>query len=281
MTTEFYLTLTRGAQPDAIAGALGEGLEALGYERYDPFPGGKGPARIWKDKVTAFIAPPREGWTCIAGRVPAEAIAKASAELDAPLLHLWLTGDMWGYLLFAGGDDLHDVEALADFVRPGRTLDDVQRALTGELDGLPLDPAEVEDESALPGNVIALAADHDVDMEKAQQMIDKWNRRIFGRLGKKDKEAAGARTEAEAMLQGEPSIWGTHCGKRLRAFAAALAMPAGWHQPAFEVIRDAYTVARRRQQNPNATLLPSDEQALARLPGAADYLPVYYGTTRS
>ncbi len=277
MSNEFYLTLTRHPDPAAVADALGAGLRAQGYTPYDPFPGGNGPARIWTSKVTAFVAPPRAGWVCIIGRVPVAALAKAGATLGSPMLHLWLTPEIWGYLLFVDGDEAMDMTALDGFLRPSRTLDDLRRAVAGSLDNMPLDPIDPT-EGALPENIIIMADEHNVDMDKAQKMIDKYTGKLLGKLGKRGGSAERAeQTAALNALQGVPSIWESACGRRLRAFAACLALPENWHRPGLETIRAAYAVVRRKRANPNATLLASDISAHAALPDAEAYLPVYFG----
>ncbi|MBN1285721.1 MAG: hypothetical protein JXB47_10005 [Anaerolineae bacterium] len=284
MSTEFYLTLARRAAPAAVAEALGAALETRAYLPYDPFPGGAGPARIWADKVTAFVAPAQDGWTRVIGRVPPEALAAASASLATPLLHLWLTGATWGFFLFVDGDDLTDAAALAGFLRPQCTTDDLQRAMAGDIDTAALPPIEGEPgDDALPENVAVLAADRNIDMSKAQRMIEKYTGKIFSKLDRQsqDQDDEAVRAAAMEALRGGPALWETACGRRLRAFAACLDLPRGWHSPALETVRDAYTVARRKAAYPTATLLPGDRRALDKLPGAGDYLPVYFGVPKS
>lgn len=281
MSTEFYLTMARDIDSAALAEALSAALQAEGYTAYDPFPGGEGPARIWAEKVTAFVSPPRDGWVSVIGRVPPKVLAAASETLDTPLLHLWLTAPTWGYLLFVDGDDKTDINALAGFLRPESSIDDLQQAMTGEIDSAALDPIEGETgEDTLPENVLALAADHDVDMDKAQRMIDKYTNKIFSKLDTTETDAddAALREAAlKALHGGESSLWNTPNGQRLRAFATCLALPEDWYQPAMETVRDAYTVVRRSTVRPGGTLLPSDMRALNKLPNAGEYLPVYYG----
>ncbi|MCZ7542624.1 MAG: hypothetical protein M5R40_03370 [Anaerolineae bacterium] len=85
------------------------------------------------------------------------------------------------------------------------------------------------------------------------------------------------RAEARRALAASPSLWETPSGQRLRAFAACLALPPAWHSPTLDEARQAYIVARRRALRPDASLLPGDEAALARLPDALDYTPLYFG----
>ncbi len=273
----FYMTLIPDSSAAAAAEALGQSLEALGYMHYDPFPGGAGPARIWKERVTAFAAPARGSWVRIIGQAPTEALAAASARLGVPLLYVWLTGEMWGYLLFQNGNEAMDAEDLGDMLRAGCTPDDVREAVAGNLDAISLAPIEEESAGALPDDVVVLAAEHEVDMSKAERMIDKYAGKIFAKLDRQGETDQAARDAAIQALQGGPSIWETSCGKRLRAFTACLALPEGWHRPALADLREAHTVVRRKTQNPNASLLPGDERALQSVPDAGDYIPIYYG----
>ena len=113
--------------------------------------------------------------------------------------------------------------------------------------------------------------------------IDKWTGKVFSKLdkaGSADQDEAVRQAAAQALLGG-PSIWDEPCGKRLRAFAACLALPEAWHRLALDDIRDAYTVVRRKGVNPNATLLQSDERAMTKLSDAGDYLPLYFGIPKS
>jgi hypothetical protein len=280
MKADCYLTLVQSEDAPAVARALRSSLEALGFQPYDPFPGGSSPPALWEQTVKAFVEPARDGWVRVLGKLRAEALSSASAMLDTPLLHLWLTGEMWGYLLFVEGADAMDEEALGSLLRPGRSLDDLRRAMAGELGTVPLDPVSwVEGEDgALPDEVKRLAEGRGVDTSKAQRMIDRWADGLFSRL---DKESGGQatpmRAQADHALEAAPCLWSTPAGQRMRAFAACLALPPEWHSPTLDEVRGAYMVARRKAHRPGAALLPGEETALARLPNAVSYLPLYFG----
>ncbi len=281
MTTDLYLTLVRREDAPAVAAGLADALNALGFQPYDPFPGGTAPSVLWKETVRAFVEPARGGWTRVLGQVRPEALERASAALGAPALHLWLARGFWGYLFFVEGEDAVDVEALAGLLRPGRSLDDVRQALGGEIDPAQLAPMSgAGDPAVLPEDVQHLAEARGVNMDKAQRMIEQWTNKLFSKLDKQSGGAASAmRAQAGDALAATPSLWDTSSGQRLRAFAACLALPAGWHHPALDDVRQAYIVARRKAQRPGASLLPGDEAALARVPDAAGYIPLYFGMT--
>ena len=50
-----------------------------------------------------------------------------------------------------------------------------------------------------------------------------------------------------------------------------------WRAPDFVTLRDAYALHKRRQRSPNATLYPGDAEALAAVPDALTYTPIYAG----
>jgi hypothetical protein len=50
-----------------------------------------------------------------------------------------------------------------------------------------------------------------------------------------------------------------------------------WRDPDFVTLRDAYALHKRRERSPNATLYPGDAEALAAVPDALTYTPVYAG----
>lgn len=255
------------AAADALVGAL----TACGYERYDPFPGGTGLAPAWKQRVRHFVAPSRSGWVRILGEPEPAALPLLAAALGVPLLHAWLVDDESGLTVWtaAGRDD--SPAAFAAWLRDGCTPDVFQRALAGQ------GPAPAAPKAAdslgvpLPDDVQALA--DLVDMDQAGQMMARLTRSLFGRLGDR---ADAMQEEARAMLSGEP-IWETAAGRRLRAAVACLRVPEDWQQPDEGDLRAAYQVARSRKHNPRGLRLPGDDAALARVPDALAYLPVYAG----
>ncbi|MCZ7542623.1 MAG: hypothetical protein M5R40_03365 [Anaerolineae bacterium] len=209
MTNDVYLTLIRHEDAPVIARALARALEALGFARYDPFPGGDSPAALWQETVRAFVAPARDGWTRVLGQTPPDALERAQAAFGAPALHLWLTRDVWGFLLFAEGADAVDVAALAGLLRPGRSLADVQQALGGEIDPAQLPPMGADDapaalprRRATPGRVAprqhgpGAAHDRQLDGQALRQTGPPERRRG---LADARRSAAGARRVAVAV----------------------------------------------------------------------------------
>jgi hypothetical protein len=139
-------------------------------------------------------------------------------------------------------------------------------------------PAAPED-SALPGELNRLARSRNVNPAQAARMMDRLTGSLFGKLDRHSGgEASAARHQARALLQGKGGPnWTSAAGRRLEAIAALLTLPPEWRDPSFEVLRDAYHAARRLKRNPRASLLPDEREALARVPYALDYTPLYYG----
>ncbi len=262
MAAEFHLTLIRSDDRDVVASSLRDALEALGFVPYDPFPGGFG-SGILKPvrEVRAFVEPARDGWVRVPGVLVPEALARVSVGMGT-ILHVWLgTPPMWGYLVFSDGETTTDPAALRPFLLPGKGLDDVERVLIGDL------PESVQGPS---DEVERLAERYGVDARKAAGMIGRLQRDIFSKIGASDDEVR----RAEDALRAD--LWRGNGGIRLKALMACLDVPAGWRWPDFDAIRAAYIVARTRERDPDATPMPGDEEALAAVPDALDYVPIYY-----
>ena len=85
------------------------------------------------------------------------------------------------------------------------------------------------------------------------------------------------RDQAQALVRGDGADWDSIPGRRLRAVAALLSIPEDWRTPPYEDVREAYHVARLLARNPKAKLLPGEREALAAVPDAIQYTPVYVG----
>ncbi len=115
---------------------------------------------------------------------------------------------------------------------------------------------------ALPQDVQALA--QRVDLKQAGAMFS----RLSGNLMKKTGGDPG-----DLLRQPE---WNSTDGARIRALMDCLSIP-DWRTPDFVTLRDAYALHERRRRSPNATLYPGDAEALAAVPGALAYTPIYGG----
>jgi len=264
MTAWHSLFIPSTDQP-AVVQALQAALVELGYRPFNPF--GLVPGKAYPRAVRLFVSPPRAGWVRVIGQ-PDERLLPRLSQL-APCLLVWLDGAEGDVQLYTDGQPA-DPEALVEFLRPGRTEDDLKNALgrptvsAATTEPLPLD--------ALPDDVKALA--RGVDMKHA--------RRLFARLSGTTARRSGASEDvarqAQALIAaGSPPDWQSGSGRWLIEVLACLSIPDGWQRPDFTTLRDAYQVRARLQQRPNASLYPGDAEALEAVPDALDYTPVYAG----
>jgi hypothetical protein len=63
----------------------------------------------------------------------------------------------------------------------------------------------------------------------------------------------------------------------LMSCMSLLRVPKSWREPDFPTLRTAYWLHLRRRTQPNAPLLPGDDNALRRVPDALSYTPLYGG----
>ena len=111
-----------------------------------------------------------------------------------------------------------------------------------------------------------------VDMRQAQKMFDRLNAGLTQRSGN-----SGNETAVRSLLQGNRPQWNSVGGAQIRELMARLTIPSGWQEPDFITLRDAYQLHERRRRNPNAPLYPGDEEAMAAVTNALDYIAVYAG----
>ncbi len=258
-----------------IAAALLERLAALGYIPYDPFPGGSGTPPGPKKFLRAFAAPPTEGWVRILGEVAVETLSGLSA--GRTVLHAWLVEGESRIDAYRNGTP--DSGGLAAHLKPGKTPDDLERALQGAA---PTPTGQGRPASGpLSGELEQLARQRGVNAEQANRMIERLTGRLFGKLDRQSGgEASALQDQARAMIGGAHGAkpdWNGPAGRRLLALAQVLALPPNWREPDFDAVREAYQVARRLQKNPGARLLPDEQDALRAVPDAMHYQPIYVG----
>ena len=267
-----------------IEAALHDALAAQGYQPYDPFPGGTGTPPGLIDLVRCFVAPPVDGWTRILGE-PGAAVPALSAALDVPLLYGWIDGGDGGFSVWRDGERDDSADALAAFLRPGCS----RPALDEALHGTPPTPREQNQPpalhalvgDALPPEVAQLAQARAVNAGQADRLIQRLSGNLFGKLNRQAGGADGnVQAEARALLAGQADPWAGPGGQRVLALANLLALPAAWRDPAWEVVRDAYQLARLHQRSPRLPLMPGDQETLAAVPDALAYRPVYRGRAR-
>ena len=98
--------------------------------------------------------------------------------------------------------------------------------------------------------------------------------KLFERMSATLARKTNADPAADDLLK-QPD-WSSAGGQRIRALMDCLAVP-DWQAPDFVTLRDAYALHHRRQRSPQARLYPGDAEALAAVPDALAYTPVYGG----
>lgn len=283
MTEHWYCLYVPLPDSQAVAGALRDVLTAAGYQAFDPFPGGTGTPPRLRDTVRQFVTPAADGWVRVVGEPDVSVFPALSERLGVNLLLGWLDAGDGGFarIKAAGREDAPD--SLQDFLAPGRTPDDLRRALAGQVRVAPVEsdspPVAVVDANAIPDDIRELAQNRDVDPRRAEKMFEKISGGLFGRLSKGDRDASPDEiAQARALVSGGgQDHWNTLAGQRVRAAAEALALPDNWRLPDWAAVRDAYQVHRLRQRAPRMALMPGDRESMAKVPDALDYEPVYMG----
>ncbi len=227
-------------------------LAALGYTFYDPF--GLIPGKAYPQAVRLFVAPARGGWTRVLGD-PDPALPPPLSQ-TAPCLLVALDGSDARIEVYANGEPSSPETALASYLASPDCLD---RPLASEASGAALGGVALD---ALPDDVQALA--QRVDLKQAESMFA----RLSGNLAAKTGGDPG-------NLLRQPD-WDSTGGRKIRALMDCLNIP-DWRAPDFVTLRDAYALHKRRQRSPNATLYPGDAEALAAVPDALTYTPIYAG----
>jgi len=252
------------AEPEAVAASLRASALALGYTVFDPF--GLIPGRAYPHAIRLFVGPQVGGWL----RVVGEADARQLPELArlGPGLALGLDGGSASIAFWADGAPAGP-DALAAYLRPGFSADDLERILAAadagsrRAESLPLD--------ALPGDIQQMAAG--VDLKQARSMFTRLTGSTLGKAG-----GGSSADQARALLAaGEPPDWTSGGGARISRLMGCFTVPHDWRAPDFTTLRDAYQLHLRRQRRPNADLYPGDAEAMVAVPNALDYLPVYAG----
>jgi hypothetical protein len=257
--------LFSNAHDDAVT-HLRESLTHNGFHHYNPF--GIMPSKPWKQTVRLFVAPARGGWLRVVGEPTVEVAALLSQHL--PLLWLGLRGDTAQIAAYADGVEI-DVQAFA-----ARTVAVDARTIERALHDAPLTPLLKKQQQVvaipidqLPEDVRAMA--QRINPAQAGGMIEKLSGDLMKRVGG-DAAAAGA-----LLNPPDAPDWGSVSAARLRALAQVLSLGADWDAPDFVTLRDAYQAAARRQRKPDAPLFPGDAEAMAAVPDALAYTPVFGG----
>ncbi|MDX2163676.1 MAG: hypothetical protein SF162_20335 [bacterium] len=268
---------------------LQAGLNAMGYQPYDPF--GLIPGRAYPKAVKLFVCDGRDGWISVKAApepetmMAAVGLAKtvlafdpfpfvlALALHDSDALPNNASGALSLVETYAGDEKIDPAAALGAHLKPGRTADDLRAAL-----GQPVDPAgrtapavRIDSLAAelLPADVRSKAKG--VSAAQSQPLIERLTHNLLGKVGGAVPPGTGD------LLRGNAPAWSSPAGQRITAFMEYIAIPGDWRDPDFVAVRDAYALAVRRQRHPALTLLPGDQAALDAVPNPLRYTPIYMG----
>jgi hypothetical protein len=254
----------------AFVAALGDALTGLGYTLYDPFKGiGSGIA--YAQTVKHFVAPANSGWTRILGVTDDRLIQILSQ--SALCLSVALDGEEDQIAAYWDGDPVDTVASLTAHLRSGLAAFDLQRALDRNYPKAKKD----KDDATVPMDV--LPADVQAMAEELNpQRVNKMFNRFMQRFGKGLSDDPNA---ARDLLNDGRIEWESPGGQRIEAVMACLTIGDAWREPDFVTVRDAHQLKLRHQHTPNAPLFPGDEEAMAAVPNALDYSPVYGGIAKN
>lgn len=263
----------------AVVSALHTVLDRHGYTAYDPFPGGTGTPPRLAATVRHMVAPASGGWVRVLGEPDADTLLEFQVEVALPVLVGWLTEEDGGFVLLRDGERHTDPDAFADFLRDDQTLETLRAAFAGTLRVEAVDPDEpsgaVVGADTLPPELRAFARQQGVDVDKASSLVERLGGKLLGRF---DSDADDGPAQVHTVLHGAGGdTWNSLRGQRVRALAQVLALPDNWRTPSWQQVRDAYQVFRLRERSPRMMLMPGDREAMALVPDALDYTPVYMG----
>lgn len=264
----------------AVADALLRALNASGYEVYDAYGSAFPPA--YARAVRTFVAPPWGAWTRLLGEFDGELLPALTATfpvIDAQVtagdddheaeasLTVWLDGvrqtDLstiadrpdtdWAHVVAAGIQRLTEWRAAPQIIQPDARP-------TGSFV-----PRET-----LPGYARGLF--DTLNPEQAGSLFNRMTSSLASKLGKSQMESARGLLQPRSIdwTRGKPAIVA-------ETLSALYGDAQAWRDPDFVTLRDAYQLHVRRRDRPQAPLYPGDAEALAAVPDALAYLPVYGG----
>jgi len=254
----------RSDDAGAVVEKLRETLTNLGYTLYNPF--GALPGKAYPQSVRLFVGLPVNGWVRVIGEPDVRQLPMLSQ--SSLCLYCVLDGAAAHIEVYVDGQPADLLSGLISFLRPGRTLDDLTRALQVRSDASISHNAKFP-LAALPDDVQSMAGG--VNPAQAQKMFQ----RLSGNLMKKVVRDPSQADAARALVTGSTVDWNSAGGQSIRALLDCLMESSV--EPDFTALRDAYQLHERKRRSPNARLYPGDAEAMAKVPDALDYIPVYGG----
>lgn len=267
---------------EALTTRLRDAISAAGYTLYNPF--GLMPGKSYPDTLKTFIFPPREGWIRVlaapegCARLTEIISSLAGTPFDV-ILSLAVdesvnTADQTVALIdvYLNGVKADTEQALSAYLRDGKTLEDFQDALYRPIKAAPPEaqPNIITQVSAdMAGQVGDLAGQ--INPKQANALVSRLSENLLGKVG-------GSKDEANQLLNQAKFSWQSEGGRRINAVMGCLTLE-NWRTPDFVELRDAYQLHARLKRNPNLPSYPGDAEAMALVPNALDYTPIFGGKT--
>ncbi len=262
-----------------IEETLSKHLLANGYSAYNPF--GRLPGRAYPRTVKLFISPTRSQWTRLI--LDSEAlwgdenyleIAQQSATL-APSLYVALQEGQHTFQAYSNTPSDDPARVFEQALAENMSVD----AFRQLWNTAPQDIASIPTDTS-PSIRDLLPTEYQgfgqgVNNQQAEKLFEKMSGNFRGRFGGAENEA-----EVEKLLKNNQPQWESAGGNHLRAIFQALSI-ADWQLPDFATLRDAYTLHARKQRNPQAMMYPGDAEAMASVPNALEYIPLFFGKTEA
>ncbi len=264
----------------AVADALVRALTMSGYQIYDAYGSAFPPA--FARAVRSFVAPSIGGWTRILGEI--DSVVLPLLSIDHPLIEARIaageTEAEVSLTVWLDGSAL-DADAAAAAAVPGRgwlasiaagiaRLNAPETAASADPHPQSAGPGGFVPREVLPGYARGLF--DDLNPEQAGSLFNRMTASLADRFGRAQMEAARGLLQPRAInwTAGRPAI--------LAALLSELyGGSTAWRDPDFVTLRDAYQLHIRRRERPGAPLYPGDAEALAAVPDALAYVPVYAG----
>lgn len=245
-------------------------LQESGYAFYDPFPGGAGTPVGLQQRIRSFLSPPHNNWVRLLfapnEQWPEETTHDVLSGLPV-IRAAYVSAEQ-----FEIGTIVAGMSGLAPFLRAGLTEADLEKATAATPA-----PSAVTNTPDLPPELQKFAQEQGVDAQHVDKFVQKMAGSVFKKMGSEQTAQAQAKS-AMAGAAKQPEVeWSSPAGQALQRVMACLSVPEKWWQPDWKTISAAYQTARQVQRDPKSLMLPGDKQALAALPNALEFTPLYMG----
>lgn len=263
--THWHSLFLWSEQQASIVEAIRQYLEAEDYTLYNPF--GRFPGMAYPLTIKCFVASAENSCSRIlfAGEESddlAQYLSQCgdclniSLESRMAILHFYRANTLIELKtgLLAHCKSSHRKELEIVLTAESYNLANLNQ---GELGDIPL--------NALPEDLQEMAKQ--LDIKQADKLFQKLKNQLVKSV---------AHYDAAVLLQSD-SDWNSQGGQYIRAMMACLQVPEDWREPDFSTLRQAYALQKRREYDVNTTVFPGDEEALAAVPNALEYIPVYGG----